>query len=51
MTVEPGGGRPPEAFGAEVRAAVRYERRLVPKALAVLAVLAVLLVLRALFFA
>jgi hypothetical protein len=51
MTVEPGGRRPPAAFGEEVRAAVRYERFLVAKALAVLVVLAVILVLRALYFA
>ena len=49
-TQELEGGRP-EAFGAEIRAAVRYERGLVVKALAVLAVLAVLIVLRELFFA
>jgi hypothetical protein len=55
-TVEPGRPRQtpvmmPAAFGAEVRAAVRYERGLVAKALAVLVVLAVILVLRALYFA
>ena len=50
MTVEPGGRRPPAAFRDEVRAAVRYERGLVVKVLAVLAVLAVFIVLRQLFF-
>ena len=38
------------AFRQEVRVAVRYERGLVVKAIAVLAVLAVILVLRTLYF-
>ena len=53
MTVEPAGARrrqPPAVFRDEVRAAVRYERGLVVKALAVLGGLAVILVLRALYF-
>ena len=50
MTLEPGGRRQPEVFRQEIRAAVRYERGLAVKALAVLAVLAAILVLRALFF-
>jgi hypothetical protein len=47
---EPDSARQPEAFSEEIRAAVRYERGLVVKALAVLAMLAVLIVLRELFF-
>ena len=51
MTIEPGGHDELEVFTEEIRAAVRYERGLVVKALAVLAVLAVIVVLRTLYFA
>jgi hypothetical protein len=51
MTIEPGGRHGLAVFAAEIRAAVRYERGLVVKALSVLAVLAVLLVSRTLYFA
>ena len=37
----------PDGFAAEIAAAVRFERSLVPRALVVLALLAVVLVLRA----
>jgi hypothetical protein len=51
VTIEPGGRDELEVFAEEIRAAVRYERGLVVKALAVLAVLAVIVVLRTLYFA
>jgi hypothetical protein len=51
MTIEPERRQEPEAFADEIRAAVRYERGLVVKALGVLAVLAVIVVLRTLYFA
>ena len=51
VTVEPPGRRQPEVFEEEIRTAVRYERGLAVKALAVLAVLAVIVVLRTLYFA
>ncbi len=51
MTIEPGGRHEVEVFAEEIRAAVRYERGLVVKALGVLAVLAVIVVLRTLYFA
>jgi hypothetical protein len=47
--VEPGATRWPAAFTAEITAAVRFERRIALKTLAVLAALAVLFVLRALY--
>jgi hypothetical protein len=47
--VEPGDTRRPAAFTAEIFAAVRFERRIALKTLAVLAALAVLFVLRALY--
>jgi hypothetical protein len=50
MTIEPPGRRQLEVFTAEIHAAVRYERGLVLKALAVLAVLAVIVALRTLYF-
>ena len=51
MTTEPGGHDELEVFAQEIHAAVRYERGLVVKAVAVLAVLAVIVVLRTLYFA
>ena len=51
MTIEPGERHELEVFAEEIHAAVRYERGLVVKALAVLAVLAVIVVLRTLYFA
>lgn len=51
MTVEPGGRRQPEAFKEGIRTAVRYERGLAVKALAVLVAVAVIVVLRTLYFA
>ena len=51
MTIEPGGRDELKVFAEEINAAVRYERGLVVKALAVLAVLAVIVVLRTLYFA
>jgi hypothetical protein len=50
MTIEPGGRHEPGVFAEEIHAAVRYERGLIVKALAVLAVLAVVVVLRTLYF-
>jgi hypothetical protein len=38
-------------FRSEIRGAIRYEKGLVPKALAVLAVVAIIVILRALYFA
>jgi hypothetical protein len=49
MTIEPRERNEPDVFADEIRAAVRYERGLVVKALGVLAVLAVIVVLRTLF--
>jgi hypothetical protein len=51
MTIEPRDRQEPEPFADEIHVAVRYERGLVVKALAVLAVLAVIVVLRTLYFA
>jgi hypothetical protein len=51
MTIEPGKRHELELFDEEIRAALRYERGLVVKALGVLAVLAVIVVLRTLYFA
>jgi PAS domain S-box-containing protein len=51
VTVEPAGRHEPEVFKEEIRTAVRYERGLVIKALAVLVVVAVIVVLRTLYFA
>ena len=50
MTIEPRARQELEVFTAEIHAAVRYERGLVLKALAVLAVLAVIVTLRTLYF-
>jgi hypothetical protein len=51
MTIEPAGRHEPEVFAEEIHAAVRCERGLVVKAVAVLVVLAVIVVLRTLYFA
>jgi hypothetical protein len=51
MTIEPRVRQEPEVFAEEIHAAVRYERGLVVKALAVLAMLAIIVVLRTLYFA
>jgi hypothetical protein len=51
VTIEPGGRHELEVFDEEIRVAVRYERNLVVKALAVLALLALIVVLRTLYFA
>jgi hypothetical protein len=50
VTVEPAGRHQPEVFTQEIRTAVRYERGLVIKAVAVLALVAVIVVLRTLHF-
>jgi hypothetical protein len=50
MTIEPERRHDLEVFAEEIHAAVRYERGLVLKALAVLAVLAIIVVLRTLYF-
>jgi hypothetical protein len=50
VTAEPGERHELEVFAEEIHAAVRYERGLVVKALAVLAVLAVIVILRTLYF-
>jgi hypothetical protein len=51
LTIQRGGHDELEVFAAEIHAALRYERGLVVKAIAVLAVLAVIVVLRTLYFA
>jgi hypothetical protein len=50
VTIDQGSQRRP-AFQREIRSALRYERGLVVKALAVLTVVAAILVLRTLYFA
>jgi hypothetical protein len=50
VTVEPGGGHEPEIFKREIQTAVRFERGLVIKAIAVLVAVAVVVILRALYF-
>jgi hypothetical protein len=50
MSIEPARRPELEVFAEEIRVAVRYERGLVVKAVAVLVLLALLVVLRLLYF-
>jgi hypothetical protein len=51
MTIDLGGDRKPEAFSQEIQSAVRYERGLAVKAIAMLVVVAVIVILRTLYLA